>query len=90
MLFICYLVVTSENKIEFKKENSNRKKYVVLTLEFNVNCSKDYKYQISSIIRLKITKYLLVLKYKNKCKYLKYLKTQVVLLLHSLLIIHIE
>ena len=61
--------------MEFKRGNSNRKKCIALTLEF----SKDYKYQyykyqLLSIIRLKITEYLPVFKYKNKYKYLKYLK----------------
>ena len=58
-LSICYLVVTSEVEIEFKRGSSNRKKCVFLTPEFSVNSDKQ---KLWSIIRLEITEYLLVLK----------------------------
>ena len=31
--------------MEFRKESSNKRKYVILILEFSVNSSKNYEYQ---------------------------------------------
>ena len=52
------MVITSENKTEFERENTGKVKCVVLTLELSLNSRKLYL-----IIRLQIIKYLLVFKY---------------------------
>ena len=46
ILSIYYLITTLEVKTEFKKESSDKKKYVNLILEFNINSDKDYSYWI--------------------------------------------
>jgi len=40
MLSACCLVITKEDKIEFKKEGSDRERYIALTPEFSVNSSE--------------------------------------------------
>ena len=37
ILFACYLVTTSEIEMELNKESTDRRKYVDLILEINVN-----------------------------------------------------
>jgi len=42
MLFVCNLVTTSEDETEFERESNNKVKYVVLTLRFIINSSRNF------------------------------------------------
>ena len=66
---MCYLVTTSDIKIEFNRRSSNKNKYVDSILEFSINSDRDYCF----LSDWKFTEYLPVLKYRERC--LKHLKT---------------
>lgn len=51
ILFACYLVTTSEIEMELNKESTDRRKYVDLILEINVN-----SIELWLIIRLEVYK----------------------------------
>ena len=42
MLFVCYLVATLEDETEFERESNNKVKYIVLTLRFSINSSRNF------------------------------------------------
>ena len=42
MSLACHLVTTSDIEMEFNTESSDKRKYVVSTLEFSVNSDRDY------------------------------------------------
>ena len=69
---------------KFNRESTDKRKYVDLIPEFIINNDKDY----GQLLDWRFTEYLLVFKYRKK--YLKHLETQVMLLLYSFIVIHIE
>ena len=55
--------MTLEDKMELKIESSDRVKCAILIIEFSINSSSNYSWELWLIIRLEITEYLLVLEY---------------------------